>query len=77
MTGPAIEYVTVCTELAAEIGRITGYEPRLEFNADLGLHGVWLVVDEDGTEDIIGTGECESEALDAALKQIREWEAKS
>jgi hypothetical protein len=66
----------VCADMIREIVRLTDCEPRLEWNAELGLFGVWLsIADGEGGEDIIGSGEADSEAFEAALKTVRAWGA--
>lgn len=60
-----------------------GVELRAEATAavdDLDAWAIWCWDPADGTmaeanADIIGTGEALSEAIDAARKQLREWES--
>jgi hypothetical protein len=51
-----------------------GVNLRIEDGPCFPAFAVWCEVDCDGTEDIIGTGETASEAIEAARKQLRHWE---
>lgn len=53
-----------------------GCELWPDFNEEVGLWGVhWEDPTDPGNGDIIGTGEALSEAIEAARKQLREWES--
>jgi hypothetical protein len=65
---------TASQDLQRELARLL---PRdltwVEWNEDVGMFGVIAIFD--GDEDIIGSGESESEAIEDAIRTVRGWES--
>ncbi len=74
---PRIEFGAVAVELLSLLVDLTGGTICVEWEPETNQFGVWLSdVDGDGP-DLIGSGDCTSEALADALTTVRRWEQQS
>jgi hypothetical protein len=62
------------SQIRALIHDLTGERIDVAFEREVGQYGAWLGGCSEG--ELIGSGDCESEALEDALRTVRMWESK-